>query len=221
MRTTPCPRSFLSASLLAVVLAAASGPAKAGRPLSVDDANTNDAGAGHVEMWVSRAPGSTVLNVAPAYAPIDGLEFGVAAARDTSSKVTVGTVQLKWRITPSQEVGCNLGTSLGASRVSDGGGHLRFLNGLVSCNFGGQGSVHLNLGVVKPSDGGSVKTWGVAYERETGPVTPHLEFFGEKGGRPTAQVGLRGQLAEAWQLDGTVGRHDGQTLYSVGVKFQF
>ena len=221
MRTTPCPRSFRSVSLLAVVLAAASGPAWAGRPLSVDDANTNDAGAGHVEMWVSRAPGSTVLNVAPAYAPVDGLEFGVAASRDTSSKVTVGTVQLKWRITPSQEVGCNLGTSLGASRVSDGGGHLRFLNGLVSCNFGGQGSVHLNLGVVKPSGDSSAKTWGVAYERETGPVTPHLEFFGEKGGKPTAQVGLRGQLAEAWQLDGTVGRHDGQTLYSVGVKFQF
>lgn len=215
------PRPVRTTPLLALLLAAASGSAMAGRPLSVDDANTNDAGAGHVEMWVSRAPGSTVLNVAPAYAPIDGLEFGIAVARDTSSKVNVGTVQLKWRITPSQEAGCNLGTSLGASRVSDGGGHLRFLNGLASCNFGGQGSVHLNLGVVKPSGDASVKTWGVAYEREVGPVTPHLEFFGEKGAKPTAQVGLRGKLSEAWQLDGTVGRNDGETLYSLGVKFQF
>lgn len=214
-------RTARTPPLWALLLAAASGSAMAGRPLSVDDANTNDAGAGHVEMWVSRAPDSTVLNVAPAYAPIDGLEFGVAVARDGSSKVSVGTVQLKWRVTPSQAVGCNLGTSLGTTRVRDGGGHLRFLNGLASCNFGGQGSVHLNLGVVKPSGDASVKTWGVAYEREVGPVTPHLELFGEKGAKPTAQVGLRGTLAEAWQLDGTIGRNDGETLYSLGVKVQF
>lgn len=209
------------APVLGALLVAASSAVMAGRPLSVDDANTNDAGAGHVEMWVSRAPGSTVLNVAPAFAPIDGLEFAVALARDTSSKVNASTVQLKWRITPSQEAGCNVGTSVGASRFSDGGGHLRFLNGLVSCNLGGQGSAHLNLGVVKPSGDGSVKTWGVAYEREAGPVTPHVEFFGAKGSKPTAQVGLRGKLSEAWQVDGTFGRSDGENLFSLGLKFQF
>jgi hypothetical protein len=187
----------------------------------VDDANTNDAGAGHVEMWASRAPGSTVLNVAPAYAPIDGLEFAFALGRDRSSKVNSSTVQLKWRITPSQESGCNFGTSLGATRVSDGGGRQGFVNALASCNFGGQGSAHLNLGLVRPSGESSIKTWGVAYERELGPVTGHLEFFGAKGSKPTVQVGARAKISEAWQIDGTVGRSDGDRLYSLGLKYQF
>ena len=213
-------RRFVAPTLCLAALASA-WPAWAGRPLSVDDANTNAAGAGHVEMWVSRAPGSTVLNVAPAFAPIDGLEFAVALGRDTSSKVNSSTVQLKWRITPSQEAGCNFGTSLGATRLSDGGGRQTFINGLASCNFGGQGSAHLNLGLVKPKGDSSVKTWGVAYERELGPVTGHVEFFGAKGSKPTAQVGARAKLSEAWQIDGTVGRSDGDTLYSLGLKFQF
>lgn len=196
-------------------------PAWAGRPLTVDDANTNDAGAGHLEMWVSRAPGATVLNLAPAFAPVDALELALALTRDTSSRINAGTVQLKWRITPSLDAGCNLGSTLGALRTGGGGGHQAFINGLVSCNLDGQGSVHFNLGLVKPGGQGSIRTWGVAYERELGPVTPHVEFFGAQGSRPTGQVGARARLTEAWQLDGTVGRCHGDTLYSLGLKFQF
>lgn len=212
---------FPAEVLAAAALAAACGGALAGRPLSVDDANTNDTGAGHVEVWATRAPGSTVFNVAPAYAPFDGVEFGVGLARESGSGERATTLQLKWRITPSLDRGCNLGTSLGATRVSGGGGTARFVNGLVTCNFDGAGSAHLNVGLVKARGEPSVKTWGVAYERALGPVTPHVEVFGEKGAKPTAQVGMRGMVSESWQLDGTVGRHDGDTLYSVGLKFQF
>ena len=41
---------------------------QAGRPLTVDDANVNDLGEGHVEGWWTRAPGdSRSWAVAPAY----------------------------------------------------------------------------------------------------------------------------------------------------------
>lgn len=195
--STPVARRPWSAVLAVAALVCGADAALAGRPLSVDDANVNDTGAGHVEMWAAHAPGSTVLNVAPAFAPIDGVELAVALGRDTKSKVNTSTLQLKWRITPSQEAGCNVATSFGATRISDGGGHQRFLNGLATCNFGGQGSIHFNVGVVKPSGEGSVKTWGVAYEREMGALTPHVEFFGAKGSKPTAQVGARTKLTEA------------------------
>lgn len=74
---------------------------------------------------------------------------------------------------------------------------------------------------MKPSGASSVKTWGVAFERPMGPVTPHLEFFGEKGSKPTVQAGARTEIAKGIQLDGTVGRSDGENVYSLGVKFQF
>lgn len=105
-----------TASLLtATLLVAAAGTAWAGRPLTVDDANTNDKGAGHVEAWVARADGATVVNVAPAYAPFEGVELAVALSRDTTNKVNASAAQLKWRITESRDNGCNVGTSLGAA----------------------------------------------------------------------------------------------------------
>jgi len=134
----------------ALALAALSS-AWAGRPLAVDDANTNDAGHGHVEAWATRVPGLTVLTVAPAYAPIDGLEFGAAYARENGSGVHATTLQLKWRITASRDDGCNLGLSLGGSRLSHGGGRVGFANLLGSCNGVAGGSVHLNLGQAKAS----------------------------------------------------------------------
>ena len=203
------------------LLAGIATAAHAGRPLSVDDANTNDAGAGHVEAWVARAAGTNVVTVAPAYAPWPGVELAAALSRDDSTRLRTAAVQLKWRITPSRERGCNVGASFGGSREEDGGARAAFVNGLLTCNFGGEGSTHLNLGVVEPRGGSSATTWGVAYERELGAVTPHAEWFGQKGSKPTLQFGLRGEVLPSWQLDGTVGRSDGENLYSVGLKVQF
>jgi len=189
--------------------------------LSVDDANTNDAGAGHVEAWVLHATGATVFNVAPAYAPWDGVELVLALAREQQSSLESGTVQLKWRITASREQGCNAGATVGATHVGQGGGNSRFVNGLLTCNLGREGSLHANAGAIKASQKDSIATWGVAFEREAGAATPHVEWFGAKGSKPTAQAGVRGKIGAGRQLDGTVGRSDGETLYSLGVKFQF
>ncbi len=52
-------------------------------------------------------------------------------------------------------------------------------------------------------------------------MTPHVEWFGAEGRKPTSQFGARGDIAQRMQLDGTVGRSDGVTLYSVGISLKF
>jgi hypothetical protein len=215
-------KSLLSVCALGAVMGLSLGNAWAGRPLTVDDANVNDTGAGHVEVWAARDAGKTnIYNIAPAYAPIDGVELGALFSRDNTNQVNVTALQAKWRITPSQEKGCNVGAVLGFARESNGGGNATYLNGLLSCNGNALGNVHFNVGTIKAQNSNAIMTWGVAVEREMGAVTPHFEIFGEEHGKPTYQLGLRGQITKTIQLDGTVGRTNGENLYSIGMKFQF
>lgn len=209
---------------LRLTLAAGSGlfaiAALAGRPLTVDDADVEKPGRGHIEAWAARAPGSTVYNLAPAYAPIEGLELGALLARDTSASMTLSGVQAKWLITPKQDNGCNTSGVLGWSHAI-GTHNTASLNGLLSCNGVQRGSVHLNLGASKASSTAASLNWGVAYEREVGGVTPSIEWFGNQGAKPTVQAGLRGNIARNLQLDGSIGRRGGATLYSLGTERQF
>lgn len=193
----------------------------AGRPLSVDDASINDAGAGHVEVWYARMPGKTnTWNVAPAYAPIKDVEVSAMLSRDATGEVTSSAAQVKWRITPSNPAGCNVGMTVGISHTSKGGGNTPFLNGLASCNHTG-GALHLNLGISNPDNSKSLTNWGAAYERDFSVATGHIEVFGQEAGKPTTQVGLRKDLVPGLQLDGTVGRSDGETVFSLGLKKSF
>lgn len=209
--------------LLGLGLGFALAPAMAGRPLVVDDANTNDTGKGHVEAWVSRADRENLYSIAPAYAVADGVEIGGLLARAPRSDLTGQALQLKWRITPSQEQGCNVGMVVGMSRVKLAGASADapYVNGLLSCNRGDAGSLHANLGWTRPDGGSSIRSWGLAYERAYGAVTPHIEWFGAQGSKPTLQVGLRGNVADNWQLDGSIGRSDGENIVTLGVKFSF
>ncbi len=70
-------RKFQALSLLAFRLCLLGTHAQAGRPLAVDDANVNEKGAGHVEVWVARdGEKNDIWNVAPAFAPVEGVEVG-------------------------------------------------------------------------------------------------------------------------------------------------
>ena len=206
----------------AVVLACLSDPAWPGRPLTVDDAGTNAKGEGHIEAWGARAEGHRSLNLSPAYAFAEGLEVVVLLARDTTDRITTTDAQLKWLITPSKERGCNAGAAFRAARATGHGtsDSAFFVNGLFSCHAG-PSHLHLNLGSAKMADASATATWGIAFERDAGAVTPHIEWFGAEGAKPTIQVGARGDVAKNLQLDGTLGRGDGQTLYSLGLKFKF
>ena len=194
--------------------------ALAGRPLTVDDANVDDAGRGHIEAWVAREPGSRTYNLAPAYAPIDGLEIGALLARDTAASTSLRGLQAKWRITPAQQNGCNAGAVLGWSRATATPDAMS-LDGLLSCHHAQRGSLHGNLGAAKAGSAAASVKWGVAYERELKAVTPSIEWFGTQGTKPTLQAGLRGNIASSLQLDGSVGRRNRSTLYSFGTKLQF
>jgi hypothetical protein len=198
--------------------------ATAGRPLTVDDANTNDKGAGHVEIWAARESGRVnTLNVSPAFGLLDGFEIAALVARDRASPATTSAAQAKWRITASEENGCNLGAVAGAARTRGSASRntTRYVNGLVTCNGKGLGSVHFNLGTAKQTGESSLRNWGMAVERKFSGVTPSVEWYGSQGGKPTLQVGLRSEVAKNLQLDSTVGRVDKQTIYSVGLKLQF
>lgn len=218
--TSRCPfRSFVLAPL-ALALA---GPALAGRPLTVDDAGTNAGGEGHVEVWFARADGARSTNISPAYALRDGLEISALLSRATPDKITTTALQLKFLFSPSKEDGCNFAAGVGVARARAAGESENgsFINGIASCNGTPLGNVHFNLGYTKPSGAKGVKSWGVALEREMGGVTPHIEIFGAEHSKPVVQVGLRGDIARNVQLDGTVGRSDGITAWSVGLKFKF
>jgi hypothetical protein len=215
-------KTLIATAFASTMVALLTSPAWAGRPLSVDDANTNDKGAGHVETWIAREPGKTnTANLAPVYAPIEGLELGALFSRDTSNSANLTALQGKWRITPSQARGCNLAATLGALHVSHQGGNGSYLNGIYSCNGNAFGNVHMNLGLLKVKGDSTRLTWGAALEHEMGSVTPHIELFGVEGSKPTLQIGARTQLSKALQLDGTVGRNQSDTVLSLGVKFQF
>jgi hypothetical protein len=209
--------------VLAPIATALAGAALAGRPLTVDDAGTNAAGEGHVEVWMARAKEARSWNISPAYALRDGLEISALLSREKPDKLTTTAIQLKFLLSPSKEDGCNFGVGVGVAHASAAGDSEdgSFINGIASCNGTPLGNVHLNLGYTKPSSAKGVKSWGVALEHEMGAVTPHIEYFGVEHSKPVVQLGLRGDVARNMQLDGTVGRSDGVTAYSVGVKFKF
>ena len=159
-------------------------------------------------------------NVSPAYSPIKDVELAALLTRDTTDTLTMTAAQVKWRITPSKPDGCNLGLVAGVSHTNRGGGNMPYLNGLATCNHKG-GALHVNLGLSRSDGGPTLTNWGAAYERELGPVTAHAEVFGQEHGKPTTQVGLRKDVVPGLQLDGTIGRSDGDTVFSVGMKKSF
>jgi hypothetical protein len=213
-----------SRALMLVCLAGSvSGAALAGRPLTVDDAGTNATGEGHVEVWATRADGVRSLNISPAYAVREGIELSATLSRETPDKTTTTALQAKFLLSPSLEKGCNLGLGVGVLRARTSGANENgsFINGIGSCNGMPLGNIHVTLGLVKPSKAAGTRTWGLALEREMGDLTPHVEYFGVEGSKPVVQVGLRGDVAAAVQLDGTVARSGDTTSYSLGFKLRF
>jgi hypothetical protein len=208
--------------LTALTLCLFNATAHAGRPLAVDDANVNEKGAGHVEVWVARDSDKVdTWNLAPAFAPVEGLEIGVGYAKARQHGNAQQAIQAKWRITPSQENGCNVATTLGTVHEKNVGSS-PYLVGIVTCNTSA-GAVHVNLTRHNPKDAQGFNSWGVAFERPMGSFTPHIEAFGDQGGKPTLQVGVKTDIADGLQLDGTIGRdrENRASVFSVGFKYAF
>ena len=212
---------FACASALAAALCA---PAFAARPMSVDNTNINDLGKGHVETWISHAPGSTVFNVAPAYEIRDNLELSGGVSSESPGGFRTTALQAKYVLTPADAAGCNYAVTGGMQFANQGAGRLPYAFGAATCNDGAY-AYHVNLGINKPNKLNSQFTWGVAVERpfatRFGEITAHAEYFGQQAGKPTLQVGARKDLSKTIQLDATVGRYDNEFIMSVGMKFSF
>ena len=215
------PVSAIASSFVVLMALSASMSSFAGRPLTVDDASVNDTGAGHVEAWWTRSPdGVRSWTVAPAYAPVDNIELGAGIAREQFTGIKTQNIQAKFRITPTQDSGCNFGAVVGTARV-DGESSQPYVNGLFSCNSPKLGSLHTNLGALNVSSSQRVRTWGIAWERAYGDVTVHIEKFGMEHEKPTVATGVRFNVMEDLQLDTSIGRTNKQNVFTLGLKWMF
>ncbi len=200
-------------------LALASGHVHAGRPLTVEDASVNEVGRGHVEIWWSQSSSAHgVWTAAPAWSPTEGVELAAAQTRSGYGESNSTSIQAKFRLTPSQAQGCNFGALLGLSRTGSDASQ-PYVNGLFSCHHPEWGSVHTNVGLIKLDAAGYNGTWGVAWERSLGPVVVHLESFGQQHAPAARAIGLRHDLLPHLQIDGSLGRHSGQKVRTLGLKW--
>lgn len=219
---TPCSRfTRVPAWGLGLACLAISWSAQAGRPLDVDDAGTNETGHGHVELWHTRgADGEHSTTVAPAFAPLPGLELGFARQTTASSGAVAQTASVKWLITPSQEQGCNQGLAGGFTQRDQDNPGARFAWFINTSNVNG-GALHLNLGFTQDHGDRQLPLMGWAYELTGGALTPHVQWVTQKGTTPLFGAGLRTALSERVQLDGSVSRQGGQSIWTLGTKFSF
>ena len=199
------------------------GPAaQAGRPLLIEDAGVNEPGSGHVEAWFERtADGNRVWTVSPAYAPLPQLEIAAALAHAGQAPHTLGRLQVKWQINPPQDERCFHALVLAAAHERRPSASSQAFNAVMSCPIG-PGALHLNAGANWPAQGGAAPFVGAAWEQPLGPVTAHIEWLAARRARPVFNLGLRTTLtAGGLQLDGSIGRSGGRTLFSVGIKQPF
>jgi hypothetical protein len=207
-------KNALTALLLACVCAA-----HAGRPLLVDDANVNEKGAGHVEAYFEKTGAAKNYTIAPAFAVANGLELSLSYNRDQPYTANVTVIGAKYQINKPKENGCHAATSLAYARTT--GNNAVGVNLIGTCALGGP-DIHMNLSVVRNTNTQkNVRSLGLALEKDLGFVTAHAEAVATQGDKPTFQIGARKEIIKNWQLDGTLGRQGGQTLWSLGTKYQY
>ena len=211
--------SVIHRTLLALALLPAL--TQAGRPLMVDDAGINEAGAGHLETWFERGPGGQhTWTAAPAYAPVEGFELGAAIARDTDPRRTSLRLQAKWQISRPDDLRCHHAAVLGLAREFPSHDLTRGVSLVMTCPVA-PGMLHLNLGVSRRAHQRAAAFVGAAWEQDLGWATGHVEWIATQHAAPVFNLGLRREIAKGLQLDGSLGRSSGTMLFSLGLKQQF
>mgnify|MGYP003601164309 FL=1 len=96
----------------------------------------------------------------------------------------------------------------------------RWFNLVMTCTVA-PGNVHLNLGATQTARKSAKAFIGAAWEQDLGWASGHVEWIAAQSAQPIVNLGLRREIAKGLQLDGSVGRQAGRTLFSVGLKQQF
>jgi len=193
--------------------------ALAGRPLLIDDANTNESGHGHIESWYDSK--DKLFTAAPVYAPIEGLELGAVVSKSNSTNENTHSLQLKKLFTAAQENSCNTAATFGRSAVQSSGNYTLYGWGILTCNSKDLGSVHVNLGLTKENTQSSNQLYGVAFEYSLQSLVPHIEWLHQDNEKDVAAIGIRTELIKNLQIDGSYRVQDGESYYTVGMKYQF
>lgn len=188
----------------------------------LEDADVDDAGSAQVEAWHAReAGGSRSWTVAPSFTPWRGVELGLARSRDTTDRTDTTELQAKFGLPGRRPDGaCRHAVVIGASHTGGERGATYLVNGAASCDAG-PGTLHLNLGASRGRSGPTLPGAGVAWEHALGATTAHAEWLVQRHAKPTANLGLRREIAEGLQIDGSVGRSGGTTLFSLGLAYGF
>jgi hypothetical protein len=226
-----CGRSCglpLRALLLAAAIVA-SQPAQAARPMITDDARIVDAKACQVETWVRKNPDSTEVWALPACNLTGSLEltFGGAVTREAGeSRTTDVVLQGKTLFRAMEPNGWAIGLAAGTVRrpLADS----RDWYAYVPASFSLRDDavvVHANAGWLRERENGRDRaTWGLGAEARLAERTWLIaETFGQGGGRPFHQLGLRHWLLpDRVQLDATYGNRNGggrdERWFSIGLR---
>lgn len=204
-RNTPWPA-------LALGLLLAAPDARAGRPLTVDDATIADQGACQLESWVETSGGQAAGWAMPACNVTGNWELALGAATLPANGARHGATVLQGKtvLHPLTDDGWGMGLVLarqaGAQAASS-------INLPVSLAWQGQGTLlHANLGAIRPHGANTAATWGLALERQLDALTGiGLERYGQHGDSPTTSVAVRRAIVPGrLQLDGSWGRKSGR-----------
>lgn len=206
--------SFLAIAIL-------SSAALAGRPLSVDDANVNDAGVAHVETFWSRgADSSRTLTIAPTYSPLPGLDLVVQDVRTFSGGAHSQSIQAKMQVTSPKDNSCHFAWVVGATQWKKGDGQKSFVSANSTCDMG-VGAFHANVVSSRDPEGRDRPSLGLAWEQSFGAWTGHIESVAQRSSKPMVGIGARTDIAPGIQIDGTWGRLGGKAMFSLGTKITF
>lgn len=205
---------------LALVCAMIASAARAAGPFITDDAGVLDQGRCQVEAFTrsETAYAGSEEWLLPA-CNFFGPELTLGRNRIEGENRTI--VQAKFPLRPLERGRPGFALSLG----SFGGDP--YVNGIASFPLAREGAaVHANLGMIRHADADH-GTWGVGIELPLPPPrwSGVVESFGERGAKPTLQLGIRfGLVEDRLQLSATSG-HQGsrpeRRFYSFGVRASF
>jgi hypothetical protein len=211
------PRHLAILSLLLVGLAPI--PALAARPFVTDDARIVDAGGCQLEIFAKKQRnfGEREAGFQLGCNPSGNLELtfgGLNIRNDADGRASILNAQVKTMLRPLQTNGYGIAASLGAARqrpfAADPASHWSpFFNLISSISLQNDALVvHANAGALDDRNTGVMRpTWGLGAELLLAPrLQAIVESYGQKGEKPSQQVGLRFWVVpERLQVDGTLG----------------
>lgn len=226
-------RLFVRLAAIAVLLAAASGPTYAARPLITDDARIVDPKSCQLESWMQFQSGGNEYWALPGCNFTGNLELTLGGSLqrvDGALDATNVQFQAKTLLKPLETNGYGIALSGGAIHHPNAEqrklfGNL-YLNVPVSFSFADDRFVaHLNVGANRDTENDQTRmTWGVGTETQLHPrVYLVAETFGENRGKPSFQAGFRFWVVQdRVQVDTTYGNvfggGTGERFFTIGLR---